>query len=188
MSDTQPIVNEEPVIEAPEAVEEVTETAPQPGEKTDPALLLRELQEERREKRELKRKLDELKAAPEPDPDVFSEEGIALKNEIKSIHDKLALTELTAKYPQLKDKASEFEDFRADPENKGMSVATAAKAFLAERNLLNVTPAPRKGLETDTGGGRQPVKIGRTEEEVGELRTTNFRKYMQELKKGTLRG
>lgn len=182
--ETDPIVNEEQVIDAPETVEEVIETAPVPGEKTDSALLLKSLQEERDRRRDLERELASLKES-EPEPEAFSDEGQALKAEIRSIQDKLALSELTAQYPQLKDKATEFDDYRADPANRGMSVATAAKAFLVERNLLTVSE-PRKGLERDTGGTRAPVKTGRTQDEIADLRKNNYRQYVKELKAGTL--
>jgi hypothetical protein len=45
------IVNEEPVIEVPETVEEVTETAP-PGAKLNQNSLLKSLQEERDKRRD----------------------------------------------------------------------------------------------------------------------------------------
>lgn len=188
---TETIVNpQEEVIEPSTTVEEVTNTAPQPGEKTDPALLLKSLQEERDEKRrerELRLAAEERLRALEtaPEPDVYSDEGQALKSQLKSLEDKIALKELADKFPQLKDKAPEFEDYRTNPANAGMSIETAAKAFLVERDLL-VKAEPRKGLETDTGGGRAPVKTGMTEEEKATLRTTNFREYSKRLKNGTL--
>lgn len=186
MTDT-PIVNEEEVIDSPEVVEEVTETAPLPGEKTDSVLLLKSLKEEKERRRVAEAKLAELETDPGPDEEILSDEGQSLKRELDSIKDQLALTEARGKFPQLKDKAAEFEDFRTNPENRGMSVATAAKAFLAENGLLNTPTPARKGLETDTGGGRQAPKIGRTEEEIAELRKSNFRQYSKELKAGTLR-
>lgn len=187
MSET-PIVNqEEEVIVPQDPVEEVTPTDAPPGAKTDSALLLDSLQKERDKRRELERELEALKITPEPTTEYSSDEGQALKSEINSIKEKLALSELNGKYPQLKDKSSEFEDFRLNPENRGMSIATAAKAFLAENGLLNQPAPPRKGLESDTGGGRAPVKTGRTEEEIADLRTSNFRQYSKELRAGTLR-
>lgn len=179
---TDPIVNEEPVIEAPETVEEVTETAPQPGEKTDSALLLKSLQEERDRRRQLEQQLETIKSVPE----VYSDEGEALRTQIRSLEEKYERKELQERYPQLKDKSYEFDEFRSNPENKGMSLATAAKAFLVEHDLLT-QPTPRKGLESPTGGSRAPVKTGRSEEEIAELRKNNFRQYMKELKNGTLK-
>jgi len=67
-----------------------------------------------------------------------------------------------------------------------MKLETAAKAFLVEKDLLS-EPKPRKGLEKGSGGTRAQPKTGRTEEEIAELRKNNFRKYMRELKAGTLR-
>lgn len=195
---TEPIVNEEPVIEAPEPEEVETESAP-PGAKTDPELLLQSLQEEREKRRqeaerrkELERELEEAKRVQPAD--VFSDEGKLLKAEIDRLERKLGekdqqdtLKQLESTYPALKDKYQEFEDYRTDPANAGMKLETAAKAFLVEKNLLE-TVQPRKGLERDTGGGRTPVKTGRTQEEIAELRVKNFRQYMKEVKAGTING
>lgn len=188
------IVKEESVIEAPQSEEVVIESAPQPGEKTESALLLKSLQEERDKRRELERTLEELERVQQPIVDIVSDEGRLLKGEIERLEGEIrqkeaqhTLSQLQVTYPALKDKTQEFEDFRASTENAGMKLETAAKAFLVERNLLE-TPVTRKGLEKDTGGGRVQPKQGRTQEEVTELRTTNFRQYIKELKAGTLYG
>ncbi len=184
----QPIVNEEPVIEVPEAEEVVTEPAPLPGQKTESVLLLESLQKERERRRIAEEELEALRNKPEGE--YTSDEGKLLKAEIDRLAKQLEnssrndqLATLRTSFPALKDKAQEFENYLE--ENKGMKLEVAAKAFLVENNLFE-SPAPRRGLERDTGGTRTPVKTGRTEAEVSELRKNNYRQYEKELRAGTL--
>lgn len=188
--DEPTIVNEEPVIEAPIAEEIVVEPAPLPGEKTESVKLLESLQKEREKRRELETELENLRN--QPTADLYSDEGKLLKAEIDRLAKELEsrsqneqLKTLQTSYPALKDKSSEFQEYLEN--NKGMRLEVAAKAFLVENNLFE-NPTPRKGLERETGGTRVQPKQGRTEEEVAELRKTNYRKYEQELRKGTLWG
>ena len=199
MEPEETIVKEEPVIEAPETTEEVTEVV-LPGAKTESAMLLESLKEEREKRREEARlrleaetELQRLKSAPEVVGDVFSDEGKALQAQILALQGKLATTEtetklaaLQTKFPALKDKEEEFKDYLLNPENSGMRVETAAKAFLTENNLLN-TPTTRKGLERDTSGGRVPVKSGFTPDEIDDLRVNNYQEYRKRIKDGTLK-
>ena len=90
------------------------------------------------------------------------------------------------KRPLLKDKMEDFEEFCADPDNKGMSMKTAAKAFLVENGLFGA-PKPRKGLEKPTGGDKTPKSPGMTAEEAANLRKTNFREWQNRLMKGELK-
>lgn len=192
----EPIVNDEPVIEAPETTEEVTEVSP-PGAKTDPALLLEKLHEERDKRREEEKLRKEAEAELQrlkdvPEGEVVSEEGRMLQAEIRRLQAQVAsseesarLTNLQTKFPVLKDKESEFKDFLSDPENRGMKIETAARAFLTENSLLETPPA-RKGLERTTGGTRAPAKVGMTPEEMDDLRTTNYAEYRKRIKAGTL--
>ncbi len=189
-----PIVNEDSVIEDPQPTEEVTEVVP-PGAKTDPALLLTELHKERDMRRDIQKELAQaqaelatLKDIPQA-PEVFSEEGQSLKAEIQRLEKVVAtgqrdaeLVKLQSKFTALKDKEVEFNDFLSDPENAGMKLETAAKAFLAENNLVPV----RKGLERESAGGRVPVKQGLTAEEVDDMRNNNYSEYRKRLKAGTL--
>lgn len=158
------------------------EPAPQPGEKTESSLLLKSLQEERERRRileeENKQLRESLVPSEPPDEEVFSDEGKLLKKEISSLKSELSEVrgELTKakvleKYPILKEKWEEFEEFRLLSENKGMNLATAAKAFVVEKELLE-SPPQRKGLEKLTGGAREvPVsESGYTVEEVRKLR------------------
>ena len=173
--------------DAPVTGEPAKEEVAQPGEKTDSALLLKSLQEERDKRRELEAELKRLSEQP---VGTFSDGEQYLKQEIESlktqISEKETLAKLQGQYPALADKLAEFNEFRSDPENAGMKLETAAKAFLVEKDLLS-EPKPRKGLEKGSGGTRAQPKTGRTEEEIAELRKNNFRKYMRELKAGTLR-
>jgi len=189
MSD--PIVNTEEVINpepAAEAVAEVATPVTPPGAKTDPTELLASLQKEREKRRELEAEIERLQAAPAGEV-ILSEEGRFLKEQIDRLTGTLSVREkaeqlaaIQAVHPALKDKASEFETYLE--ENKGMAPEIAAKAFLIENDLVDVQP--RKGLEKETGGARAPVKTGRTEAEVAELRKNNYRQYQKELAKGTL--
>ena len=175
--------NEEVVTESPKAEPVVTS---QPGEKTDSALLLKSLQEERDKRRELEAQL----ALQTPPNDVFSDEGRLLKKEIDDLKAATARREeeerlslVQSQYPAVKDKSAEFEQFRAD--NPGMRLETAAKAFLVENNLFDTQP--RKGLERQTGGGRTAPKEGMSVDDITELRTTNFRKYSQLVREGKIK-
>lgn len=192
---TQPIVNQEdPVIEdpTPEPVVPEPAPAPKPGEKTDSAQLLKSLQEERERRRIAEEALAAMSTVPEKTGVAFSDEGKLLEQQISEVKGQLAVREereklqaAQAKYPALADKQAEFDAYRSAPENAGMSIETAAKAFVIENDLLE-KPAPRKGLERPTGGERTPQKQGRTPEEIAELRTNNYKQYVRELKAGTI--
>ena len=168
--------------------EEATpEGTPKAGDKTPPNALLESLQIEREKRRELEEKIKQLETSTSPEDDVFSDEGKALQSKIDGLKDQLAditqqsaMKDLLIANPDLKEHLSEFEAYRQDPENKGMSLATAAKAFKIDKGLLD---KPRKGLETATGGDRQPSKIGKmTTADVEKLRKTNYPKYVEMLK------
>lgn len=190
-----PVAEPTPPVEAPP----VLPVEPKPGEKTDPALLLKSLQEERelrRKEREnnerLERELQALKDAAGNTGEPLSEEGQTLQRQIDSLKGQLATTEntkrldaLKSSFPALKDKATEFDTYRADPVNKGMSLETAAKAFLAENELLVPTPT-RKGLEEGSGGAHTPPKQGKSPEEIDDLRKNNYREYKRQLLAGDL--
>ena len=185
-------VNQVPVSEEPKPAEVVTETVPQPGEKTESALLLKSLQEVRAEKKELEAEIARLQSqqvVTEP----ISDEGRMLKSQIDHLQsivlageNQKQMSALEANYPALKDKSAEFEAFRTNPENAGMKIETAAKAFLAENDLL-APPVQRKGLERDTGGGRVVPQQGLSPSEIGELRVNNYRKYSQLVREGKIK-
>jgi hypothetical protein len=120
-------------------------------------------------------------------PSGFQDERVgALANDVAEMKRRDAEREVKEKFPQLAEVWSDFETFRADPENKGMNLKTAAKAFLAEKGLT--APAqPRKGLENPTGGDRQPTSSGMTSEEIKRLRETDYKKYAEMLRKGQIK-
>ena len=160
-----------------------------PGSKTPPELLLKSLQEEREKTARLEEELS--KRGSNPSGEAFSDEGILLENKIKSLSSELedikfnnAKRELQESNPILKDKWNDFESFRLKPENKGMSISTAAKAYLIENGMFD---QPRVGLESPTGGPRTPVSGGMTAEEIKNIRETDPRKYREMLEKGQIK-
>ena len=167
-----------------------------PGSKTDPALLLESLREEREKRRileEEKQDLEDRIALLESSnsSEFLSDEGKALKSEldetkkqIASLTQDLTKTSLLKQYPILEDKWEEFTSYQNDPENKGMPLKVAAKAFLVENGLIDT---PRKGLEKPTGGQRVPVSQEMSVEEIKILRETNFEKYRDMLSKGLIK-
>lgn len=178
-----------PEPEAP--VEPPPEAAPAPGSKTESELLLVSLQQERAKRRELEAALAAREASENPDG-IVSEEGKALESKISRLEatiastaEQAALQQLEATHPALKDKAAEFDLYRNDPENKGMALTTAAKAFLVENGLLT-PPRARRGLEEARGGQRVPPKEGMSAEDVDELRLNNYREYSKRVREGTL--
>lgn len=167
-------------------VEVVTETVP--GEKTDSALLLKSLQEERDKRRDLEAEIATLKT--QPVAEVFSDEGKLLADKIARLEQdrdderrQNQMTQVQLQYPAIKDKSAEFDNYLA--ENPGMRLEVAAKSFLVENNLFE--SQPRKGLERQTGGGRVSPKEGMSVEDITDLRTNNFRKYAQLLREGKIK-
>ena len=165
--------------------------APQAGSKTDPNLLLASLKEEREKRQQLEEKLQALESSALSEDDVVSDEGKILRDEIKSLRSEISdirqdsvKKDLLTANPILKEKWSEFEEFRTDPDNKGMNLRTAAKAFLVENGLID---APRKGLEKSTGGTKVPVQSGMTAQEAEYLMKNDFKKYQELIKKGQLK-
>lgn len=204
MGNHEEVVNEELTAptpsegENPEKVinkEEVTPPA-QAGDKTPPNELLSSLQIEREKRRivEEKNRLleDRINSNSSPSFDegeeeedpLLSDEGKTLKKEITEVRSKVSNIERGAEkekvfgmYPQIKEKEAEFNEYRDKLENLGMPLATAAKAFLAENDLL---PSPRKGLEKTTGGDKQtPPPTGMTASEVKDLRSNNYKEYVR---------
>lgn len=126
-------------------------------------------------------------ASLEDNPTLIEDEDetvVKLKNQVSSITERLEKSEVLEVYPQLKEVWSEFESFRAEPENAGMTMKVAAKVFIVEKGL---NQPKRKGLEKPTGGGHTPPSTGMTAEEVAKLRQTNSRKYTEMLKKGQIK-
>lgn len=172
--------------------EEVTPDEPKAGDKTPPNALLESLQNEREKRRELEEKIKQLETTSiSSDDEVFSDEGLALKKEISSLKTELAeIKNENVKQgvlnddPIVKEHSQEFEEFCSDPDNAGMSLATAARVFKVEKGLTGTT---RKGLEKPTGGDKQPVTLGKmSAKDAEKLRKTDFRKYKDMLQKKQL--
>lgn len=127
----------------------------------------------------------------DPSDEVFSDEGKALKNQISSLEGKITsieeernLERLYNQYPLLREKAGEFIEYRK-AEHPKAKIESVAKLFLAENGLLEPT---RKGLEKPSGGTRIPGASGTmTSQEAETLRTTNYKKYREMVKAGTLK-
>lgn len=140
------------------------------------------LKKEQERSAELEASIAELQAQP-----VLSgqnDEAISkLSTELADIKAKQARSEVLEAHPQLKEVWDDFEKFRADEDNKGMNLKTAAKAFLVEKGLLD---KPRQGLERPTGGDRTPVSSGMSVEDVKKLRENDYKKYRELVKKGII--
>ena len=202
MENTKPVVNGEVTAPNGEVVkpqeqelvvpEETSKPAPQAGSKTDPNLLLASLKEEREKRKLLEEELETLKSSNLSEEEVVSDEGRILAGKIKTLEASLdeirsesAKKDVLIANPILKEKWNEFEEFRSDPENKGMNLRTAAKAFLVENGLIDV---PRKGLERPTGGTKTPLPSGTmTAQEAENLMKNDFKKYQDLIRKGQLK-
>ena len=125
--------------------------------------------------------------------DDYSDEGRALKGEINTLKEELGSFKrekeeqlIYSKYPQLKDKQEEFKEFLVDPEHRGLKFEKVAKLFLLDHDMLGES-TPRKGLERPTGGSKTGTSTSYSEEDVKRLRETQPRKYIEMLRKGTLK-
>jgi len=132
---------------------------------------------------------EQLRTQTSPSSDEgYSDEGKALKDEfrgeIDSLKQQLAKRDLLDAHPEFKDKWDDLETFRSLPENKGMNLRTAAKAYLIENGLLDT---PRKGLEKPTGGTRTPISSAPTADDIKNLRENSPRVYQEMLLKGQIK-
>ena len=137
---------------APEPVEQAGE--PQVQKPPKGFVPYQALEEERKKRKEAEEKIIELTSAPsEPEEEeAYSDEGKALKGDIKALNEKLhsiekreARKEAETEFPVLKDRKAEFDAFLEDEENGRISIRKAAQLFLAEQDLLADRPR-RKGL------------------------------------------
>ena len=95
MAETPTVVNEPVTTAQPsDGTPPVVKEEATPGTKTDSALLLKSLQEEREKRRELEEELTNLKSSV-PSDEVFSDEGKALKSEINILKSELSEVEGT---------------------------------------------------------------------------------------------
>lgn len=197
MEEKNEVVNEE--VTTPEGNQENVqeehsqENTVQAGSKTDPNLLLRSLKEEREKRRVLEQEIENLKATSSiQNEDIFSDEGKLLKKQLDttnarlaSVTEELEKKEVIVNNPILKEAWEEFELYRTLPENKGLSLKTAAKAFMVENGLLE---AKRTGLEPARNGGQRAKQSSEmTADDIANLRKTNWKAYQEGLRKGTLK-
>lgn len=184
----------EAIQQEAEFKEETTQPA-QPGSKTEPTELLKSLKEERERRRiaEEKAKLleEEINKSSIPSEEPWSDEGKIIDSKVKNLFEevsslkgKLAKQEILEAHPELKDVWQDLEDFRQNPDNKGMNLKTAAKAFMIEKGMLE---PKRKGLEDPSGGSRTPMSSGMSAEDVKRLRETDPRKYRDLIKKDLIK-
>lgn len=178
-----------PVVDPQTIVSTEDANKPAPGDKTESALLLKSLQEEREKRRQLEEENEQLKSSTLTEGE--SDEGKAILSEVKKLQIELAevkqdknKAEIISANPILKDKWTEFEEFRTNPDNKGMNLKTAAKAYLIENGLFD---KPRTGLEKPTGGTKQPLTTNLTNDQIADLRKNNFRQYQDMLMKGLIK-
>lgn len=169
-------------------VSTVPSATPPVGSQTPPENLYAALAEERRLRKEAEDKLNNINTTT-PSDEVYSDEGRLLNDKISSLEAKLeqlevekVIAQVHSKFPVLKELSAEFDEFRKEyPRHKMENVA---KLFLTEKGLLE---APRKGLESPTGGQRGPSEPQMTKEDVKHLRETNFKLYKEKLNKGLIK-
>lgn len=136
--------------------------------------------------KKLEEKIKEMEAKSSSDvlldePDVVEK----MASELSELKAKEAKRDVLEAHPELKEAWGDFEQFYADPDNAGMKITTAAKAFLVEKGISS--DSPRKGVEKPTGGTRKPVQSGTTLEDVENIRKNNSSKYRDMLKKGQIK-
>lgn len=120
---------------------------------------------------------------PYADDDDWRGKFQELSQKLAVIEEKSQLESLYAQYPVLKEKFAEFDEYRTL--NPGMALATTAKAFLAEHDLLGQAPK-RKGLEKAGGGQRTPPSGKMTAEDAKRLRENNYGEYKKQLMAGKI--
>lgn len=142
--------------------------------------------------KELEKENEELKSNPSTfSDDTYSDEGRVLKAEIDELKSTIvevkndnAKKDILLAHPELKDKWEDLEAFRQQPDNKGMNLRTAAKAFIIENDLLE---RPRIGLEKSTGGTKTPISQGMSNDDIKNLRENDSRKYADMLRTGQIK-
>ena len=107
-----------------------------------------------------------------------------LERSIEDIKASQAKQEVLERYPILKDHWQELDEYRKLPENRGMNLNTAAKAFLHDKGLLE---PKRAGLESPTGGEHVPGDGKMTAEQIADLRMNHPEKYRDMLNKDQIK-
>lgn len=121
----------------------------------------------------------------------LSDEGRMLGEKISKLEQVILETKkkeeerlVLEKYPQIKDKKDEFDEYLAEAENQGIPFERVAKLFVLEKGLAETEPK-RKGLEKPTGGAitkNQPS--GTSAAELKRLRENEPRKYEKLIREG----
>ena len=111
-------------------------------------------------------------------------DSVVLRKELSELKNWKEKSEVLEANPVLKGAWNDFEIFRDSEENRGMSIKTAAKAFMIEKGLLD---PQRKGLERPTGGPKITQSPSMNADEITRLRTSDFRKYRDLIKKGQIK-
>jgi len=102
-----------------------------------------------------------------------------------------SLTKTLKEYPQLKESEEDFRNFCSQADNAGAGVAALAKAFLYEQAKEEGAREEREkaeqvGLETATGGDREPPQEGYTEEEIAQIKLSDPKRYERLIKEGII--
>ena len=139
---------------------------------------------ERAKKAEARVKELELSDTNDSSSEFEDEDVSKLKNDVTALQSELGQSKLTKKYPQLEETWEDFEKYHQDPENAGMKLETATKAFLVDKDLLGTR---RKGLEKATGGNKAPQTTGMSLEDIENVRKNDGPKYREMLKKGQIK-
>jgi hypothetical protein len=176
--------NSQSVEEVPEVQEEVVEVI----ENQDEVLAKNRTLYERAKRAEAKLKEYEARL-----PETESYQGVeeedmmakvkALEAKLNSFEEKNQFEALYQQYPILKDKTTEFQEYREA--NQGMSLQTSAKAYLVEHDLLG-QETKRKGLEKAGGGQRTPPTGKMSVEDTKRLRENNYAEYKKLLMDGKI--
>lgn len=172
-----------------EEVENPEPTAESEGEPEDEIIAKNRQLYERAKKaeakaKELEEKLKESSVSEEYESDDdWREKFNELSSKLTQIEERTQLESIYAQYPVLKEKFAEFDEYRLT--NPGMSLTVAAKAFLAEHDLLGQAPK-RKGLEKAGGGVRTPPTGKMSVDDAKRLRETNYNEYRKMLMAGKI--
>lgn len=107
-----------------------------------------------------------------------------VKKKLEAIEKRQLKSELIETQPILKEVWNEFEEYHNLPENQGMPLQTAAKAFVIDKNLGQ---KPRVGLEEATGGDKTPPNPTLQTEELKNLRENDYDTYRKKVKAGEIK-
>lgn len=107
----------------------------------------------------------------------------------KKVDDFVEKAEILEEYPALTNKKEDFKRFAMMPTHRGVPLEVLAKSFLFDNPDKPVTPTPTPQPIIETGGAgtppeNQPQKM--TPEQVATLKSTDYKKYLELVKKGII--